>query len=57
MKQKYIIPAALTVQLGTCKMMAESLEIKRGGTSITSEEDILVKEQSTTDKNVWDDEW
>lgn len=57
MKKTYITPAALTVKLGTCKMMAESFEIKRGGASISSSEDILVKEQNTTDVNLWDEEW
>ena len=58
MKKAYITPAMLTVQLGTCKMMAESLTISSSGTTINSSSDILVKEQNTpTDVNLWDDEW
>ena len=58
MKKTYISPAALTVQLGTTQMMAQSLRInKTGGPSISSSNDILVKEENTTDVNLWDDEW
>ena len=50
------MPEALTVVLGTCKMMAESLPV--GETPITDPDDILTKEQAgITDKNVWDEEW
>jgi len=55
MKKTYITPAALTVQLGTCKMMAESLPF--GTNEITRSEDILVKENTVSDVNLWDDEW
>ena len=55
-KKTYISPEMLTVQLGTCHMMAESLPF--GTNEITSSEDILVKEQNTpSDVNVWDEEW
>jgi len=47
----------LTVQLGTVQMMAESLEIKRGGATIDNSNDILVKENNVSDVNVWDNEW
>ena len=48
----------LAVQLGTCKMMAQSLRIDQSGTNtITNKDDILVKEQNTSDVNVWDEEW
>ena len=58
MKKTYIIPAIFAVELGTCKMMAESLNIDKSGTNtITNASDILVKEQNTTDVNLWDNEW
>ena len=60
MKKTYISPAALTVQLGTVQMMAESLDINLGGTgstesTITNSEQILTKE--SRDINLWDNEW
>ena len=52
----YIIPEMLSVQLGTCKMMAESLPVGGGsGSTIEDPDDILTKEQKG--KNVWDEEW
>ena len=58
MKKTYISPASLTVQLGTTQMMAESLTINRGSsTSIQNSGDILVKEDNTSDVNLWDNEW
>lgn len=57
MKKTYIIPAIIAVELGTCKMMAESLTINSTNT-ISSSNDILVKEQNTpSDVNLWDEEW
>ena len=56
MKKTYNQPTCLVVVLGTCKMMAESLGINKGGASISSSEDILVKEQNM-DVNLWDNEW
>ena len=56
-KKTYISPEMLTVQLGTCKMMAESLNINSTNT-ITDSNAILVKEQNTpSNVNVWDEEW
>ncbi len=56
MKKTYISPEALTVQLGTCNMMAESLPFGEG--TIDKSEDILVKEENTlSDVNLWDEEW
>ena len=57
MKKTYISPAALTVQLGTTQMMAQSqsLRINKGGTNIQSSGDILTNENK--DVNVWDEEW
>lgn len=46
----------MAVTLGTCHMMAESLAISNTNT-ITSKEEILVKEQNVTDVNLWDKEW
>ena len=55
-KKTYISPAALTVQLGTVQMMAESLTIHKGSTNtISSSNQILTKENK--DVNVWDEEW
>lgn len=58
MKKIYNQPACLVVALGTCKMMAESLIVDQSGTNtITSSDQILVKETTPTDVNVWDNEW
>jgi hypothetical protein len=39
-------------------MMAQSLIIDKSGTnSIQHSSDILVKEQNTSDVNLWDNEW
>ena len=54
-KKTYISPALVAVQLGTCHMMAESLEIVKGTTTITNQNQILTKENK--DVNVWDEEW
>ena len=56
-KKTYISPEMLTVQLGTVHMMAESLVISRGGATIDNSSDILVKETTPSDVNVWDNEW
>ena len=57
MKKTYISPEALTVVLGTCNMMAESL-LPFGEGTIDKSEDILVKEENTlSDVNLWDEEW
>ena len=57
-KKTYISPEMLTVQLGTVHMMAESLVIDRSGTNtISSQSEILVKENNVSDVNVWDNEW
>ena len=57
-KKTYISPEMLTVQLSAMQMMAESLNINPGGATISSSNDILVKEQNTTsDVNLWDEEW
>ena len=53
MKKTYITPEALTVVLGTCKMMAESIPVSED--PITDPDDILTKENK--DVNVWDNEW
>jgi hypothetical protein len=55
MKKTYISPALVAVQLGTCHMMAESLDIVRTGTRIQSSDEILTKENK--DVNLWDEEW
>ena len=56
MKKTYISPALVAVQLGTCHMMAESLDIETTGTTkITDQSQILTKENK--DVNLWDEEW
>ena len=55
MKKAYITPEALTVVLGTCQMMAESLPVGSG--TITDPDDILTKEDKNSSKNIWDEEW
>ena len=58
MKKTYNQPTSIVVTLGTCHMMAESLTINTGSTNtISSPGDILVKENNTTDVNLWNDEW
>ncbi len=44
------------VQLGTVHMMAQSLLISDADT-ITDEGEILVKENTVRDVNLWDEEW
>ncbi len=55
MKKTYISPAALTVQLGTTQMMAQSLRINKNGATISGSEQILTNENK--DVNLWDEEW
>ena len=56
MKKVYITPAFLSVALGTCKMMAESLPIgDPSGEPIDDPNEILTKEFK--DVNLWDNEW
>ena len=48
----------MVVRLGSMQMMAQSLIIDKSGTNtISKSSDILVKEQNTSDVNLWDDEW
>ncbi|MBP3712284.1 MAG: hypothetical protein J6I86_07450 [Bacteroidaceae bacterium] len=54
MKKTYITPEALTVVLGTCKMMAASAPTPTVDTETPVDpNDFDVKES----KNVWDEEW
>lgn len=58
MKRQYNQPACVVAELGTMQMMAESLSVIKNSTrSITNASDILVKEENTSDVNLWDDEW
>ena len=60
MKKTYIIPEALTVKLGTCKMMANSPlsvtndkdQYNLGDDSAPDGADAMVK-----GKSLWDEEW
>ena len=47
------MPEALTVVLGTCRMMAESVPV--GDEEIDDESQILTKENKSV--NVWEEEW
>ena len=55
MKKTYIIPESLTIQLVAMQMMAQSLPV--GDDTITDPNEILTKENNSTDKGVWDEEW
>ena len=61
MKKIYFQPNCMIVELGTCKMMAESLP--KSDEEIEDSSEILTKElqggQSSQGggKSVWDDEW
>lgn len=56
MKKTYLNPTMLTVELGTIKMMAESVTICSSSSEesrITTEEQFLTKENSS----IWDETW
>ena len=56
MKKTYIQPNLQVVIVNTEHMVAESLLF--GSTSINSEEDVMVKGESSSPRyNVWDDDW
>lgn len=58
MKSKYIAPSSLVIMLDTMHVIAESLTINRNGSSITSSNDILVKENAAVnDNSIWNEEW
>ena len=58
MKKIYNQPVCIVVEIYAMQMMAQSLIIDKSGTnSISSSSDILVKEQNTSDVNLWDNEW
>ena len=57
MKKIYNQPVCLAIQLGIIHMMAESLPIGGGGSTIDNPDDILVKGSTTTDVNLLDKEW
>ena len=57
MKKIYNQPVCLAIQLGIIHMMAESLPIGGGGSTIDNPDDILVKGSTTTDVNLCDKEW
>lgn len=58
MKKIYFQPACIVVQLGTCKMMAESLTIY---TPTGSEDDEVISDGSEIltkeNKSIWYNEW
>ena len=56
MKKTYIMPEALTVVLGTCKMMAESAPTLGVDTG-DSEDPNNFDAKGISDVNIWDEEW
>lgn len=59
MKKTYIIPESLTIQLVAMQMMAQSLTVYSDSDApvIDNSNQILTKENNSTDKGVWDEEW
>ena len=58
MKKIYQSPAVLIDYASTEQIIATSLDINRGGDSVTNSDDILVKEnRGPSDVNVWNNEW
>ena len=58
MKKIYNQPVCIVVEIYAMQMMAQSLIIDKNGTNtISKSSDILVKEQNTSDVNLWDNEW
>ncbi len=59
MKKTYIIPESLTIQLVAMQMMAQSLTVYSDSDApvIDDSNQILTKENNSTDKGVWDEEW
>ncbi|MBQ6192007.1 MAG: hypothetical protein IJK51_06900 [Bacteroidaceae bacterium] len=59
MKKTYIIPESLTIQLVAMQMMAQSLTVYSDSDApvIDDQSQILTKENNSTDKGVWDEEW
>jgi hypothetical protein len=57
MKKTYMIPEALTVVLGTCKMMAAS----DPDVTIGNDDETIgaggVQTKGISDVNLWDEEW
>ena len=58
MKKTYISPAFVTVQMNVSRaiLTATSMALDSSNT-ITDSNDILVKESTVSDVNVWDSEW
>ncbi len=60
MKKTYISPAFVTVQLNASRaiLTVSSLGLDSSdGNTLTTSGEILVKESSVSDVNVWDSEW
>ena len=55
MKKTYIIPEALTVVLGTCRMIADS--VGKDPTPVNPGDFEVKEEVGLSDVNVWDEEW
>ena len=55
MKKTYITPEALTVVLGTCKMMAESVPVDDEHPVNPGE--FETKENAGGKNNIWSEEW
>ncbi len=57
-KKTYISPSFMMVQLNPCAVIAVSLGMDNSvDNTITDSGDILVKESTVSDVNVWDSEW
>ena len=58
MKKTYISPAFVMVQLNPSNVIAVSMGLDNSvGNTITDSNEILVKGNSVSDVNVWDNEW
>ena len=55
MKKTYIIPETLTIQLGTCRMIAESVD--KDSNPVDPGIYDVKEEVGLSDVNLWDEEW
>jgi hypothetical protein len=57
MKKTYIAPEMLSVELNTKTSILQASLPVNSTTTITDANQILTKENNSTDKGVWDEEW